>query len=52
MLALFHSGGRCSVSKENWYRRFIIRESSSAAALRIKVGIPSGPDALYYFRFK
>ena len=51
MLALFHSTGRCPVSKENWYRRLSIGASSSAVALRIKVGIPSAPGALYSFRF-
>ena len=51
MLALFHSIGRCPVSKENWYRRLSIGTCSSAATLRIKVGIPAGPDALYDFGF-
>ena len=38
----FHSEGTCPVPYKNWYFRFSIGASSSAAALRIYVGIPFG----------
>ena len=41
--ASLQSAGMLPVSRENWYMRLSIGESSSAADLRMKVGIPSGP---------
>ena len=47
----YQSAGTLPVStRENCYTRLSINESSSAAELRMKVGIPSGPAALCSFR--
>ena len=47
--AYLQSAGTLPVSRENWYMRLSIGENSSAADLRMKVGIPPGPAALCDF---
>ena len=46
MRASRQSAGTQPSSSERWYIKLSIGDSSSAAALRIKVGIPSGPADL------
>ena len=46
MRASRQSAGTQPSPSERWYIKLSIGDSSSAAALRIKVGIPSGPADL------
>ena len=48
MRASRQSTGTQPSSSERWYIKLSIGDSSSAAALRIKVGIPSGPADLIW----
>ena len=48
--ASLQSDSTLPVSIEHWYMRLRIDESSSAADLRMNVGIPSGSAVLYTFR--
>ena len=45
------SDGTVPASKEDWKMRVSIGANSSAVAMSSLVGIPSGPDALWGFRF-